>query len=90
MTFYFYRSHVNADGQWVYKNAAGQEVLAGNGYYDPRDGSIHIDLKLGKEASNSAREHLSTTGTREKENLFVINILKMIHRVNRKLFQVQE
>lgn len=35
MTFYFYRSHVNADGQRVYKNAAGQEVPAGNGYYDP-------------------------------------------------------
>jgi len=30
MTFYFYRSHVNADGRRVYKNAAGQEVLAGN------------------------------------------------------------
>lgn len=51
MTFYFYRSHVNADGQWVYKNAAGQEVLAGNGYYDPRDGSIHIDLNAGDEGS---------------------------------------
>lgn len=51
MTFYFYRSHENADGQWVYKNAAGQEVLAGNGYYDPRDGSIHIDLNAGDEGS---------------------------------------
>ena len=51
MTFYFYRSHVNADGQWVYKNAAGQEVLAGNGYYDPKDGSIHIDLNAGDEGS---------------------------------------
>ena len=30
MTFYFYRAHVNADGQRVYKNAAGKEVLAGN------------------------------------------------------------
>lgn len=30
MTLHFYRSHVNADGQRVYKNAAGQEVLAGN------------------------------------------------------------
>ena len=51
MTFYFYRSHENADGQWVYKNAAGQEVLAGNGYYDPRDGSIHIDLNAGDEGN---------------------------------------
>lgn len=51
MTFYFYRSHVDADGQRVYKNAAGQEVLAGNGYYDPRDGSIHIDLNAGDEGS---------------------------------------
>ncbi len=33
------------------QNAAGQEVLAGNGYYDPRDGSIHIDLKAGDEGS---------------------------------------
>lgn len=51
MTFYFYRSHINADGQRVYKNAAGQEVPAGNGYYDPRDGSIHIDLNAGDEGS---------------------------------------
>ena len=51
MTFYFYRSHVNADGRRVYKNAAGQEVTAGNGYYDPRDSSIHIDLNAGDEGS---------------------------------------
>ena len=48
MTFYFYRSYVNSQGQRVYKDQKGQTVAADkNGWYDPSDGSIHIDLNCG-------------------------------------------
>lgn len=35
------------NGSRVYKNANGEEVKAPNGWYDPSDGSIHIDLNAG-------------------------------------------
>ena len=47
MTFYFYRSWTQ-NGQKVYRNQKGQIVAADkNGWYDPGDGSIHIDLNCG-------------------------------------------
>ena len=45
--FYVYESYRNAAGEFVYKDASGNEVHAPNGYYDPSDGSIHIDLNAG-------------------------------------------
>ena len=45
--FYVYESYKNAAGEFVYKDASGNEVHAPNGYYDPSDGSIHIDLNAG-------------------------------------------
>ena len=51
MTFYFFRSYVK-DGMRVFKNAAGEIVaLKENGWYDPSDGSIHIDLNCGDMGS---------------------------------------
>ena len=51
MTFYFYRSFVQ-DGVRVYKNAKGETVpTQKNGWYDPSDGSIHIDLNSGDMGS---------------------------------------
>ncbi len=44
---------------------------------------IH-DVILEKEASNSTREHLSTTGPRENENLFMTSILERIRQVKEK------
>ena len=44
MTFYFYRSWVNEKGVRVYRDRSGKIVEADNGFYDPSDGSIHIDL----------------------------------------------
>lgn len=45
--FYVYESYRNAARELVYKDASGNEVHAPNGYYDPSDGSIHIDLNAG-------------------------------------------
>ena len=45
--FYVYESYKNAARELVYKDASGNEVHAPNGYYDPSDGSIHIDLNAG-------------------------------------------
>lgn len=45
--FHVYESYKNADGKRVYKDSDGNEVSALNGYYDPKDGSIHIDLNAG-------------------------------------------
>lgn len=45
--FYVYESYRNAAKELVYKDASGNEVHAPNGYYDPSDGSIHIDLNAG-------------------------------------------
>lgn len=46
-TFYFYESYVDESGERVYMNSYGDVVKAPNGYYDPVDGSIHIDLNAG-------------------------------------------
>ena len=47
ITFYFYESYINENGGRVYKDKNGNEVKAENGFYDPSDGSIHIDLNAG-------------------------------------------
>ena len=44
--FYFFESYVK-DGKWVYRDEKGVERPAPNGWYDPNDGSIHIDLNAG-------------------------------------------
>ena len=49
--FYFYESYVNDAGERVYKDANGLEKKAPNGWYDPSDDSIHIDLNAGGDAS---------------------------------------
>ena len=43
---YFYESYRNAKGAMVYQSREG-EKKAPNGWYDPSDGSIHIDLNAG-------------------------------------------
>ena len=50
-SFYFYESYVNEAGNRVYKDADGVEHNAPNGWYDPSDDSIHIDLNAGGDAS---------------------------------------
>lgn len=42
---YLYKSEV-VDGRRVYVDESGKEITA-NGYYDPSDGSIHIDINAG-------------------------------------------
>ena len=50
-TFYFFRSFMQ-NGVRVYKNAEGKVVPAKkNGWYNPEDGSIHIDLNCGDMGS---------------------------------------
>ena len=51
--FYVYESYKNAAGKRVYKNANGNEVPAPNGYYDTKDGSIHIDLNAGTDGKGT-------------------------------------
>ena len=52
ITTYFYRSYVNEQGERVYKDREGNIVPANeNGWYDPSDGSIHIDLNCGDMGS---------------------------------------
>ena len=46
--YYFYESYVNGDGKRVYRNEAGNEVKAPNGFYKRSDGSIYIDLNAGE------------------------------------------
>lgn len=49
--FYFYESYVNDDGDRVYRDEDGIERTAPNGWYDPKDDSIHIDLNAGSDGS---------------------------------------
>lgn len=53
ITFYFYESYVNENGDWVYKDKNGNIVKAENGFYDPSDGSIHIDLNAGYDGKGT-------------------------------------
>ena len=43
-TVYFYESYKDAEGNLVYKAQDGEVREARNGFYDPKDGSIHVDL----------------------------------------------
>ena len=45
-------SFVNESGTWVYLSDRG-EKKAPNGYYDPSDGSIHIDLNAGQSGEGT-------------------------------------
>ena len=49
---YVYESYVNEKGQRVYLSDRG-EKKAPNGYYDPSDGSIHIDLNAGQDGKGT-------------------------------------
>ena len=49
---YVYESYVNEKGQRVYLSDRG-EKKAPNGYYDPSDGSIHIDLNAGQSGKGT-------------------------------------
>ena len=49
---YVYESFVNEKGQRVYLSDRG-EKKAPNGYYDPSDGSIHIDLNAGQSGKGT-------------------------------------
>ena len=51
--FYVFESYKNEAGKLVYKDANGNEVPAPNGYYDPKDGSIHIDLNAGVDGEGT-------------------------------------
>ena len=46
---YVYESYENESGDRVYLDDHGNEVEAPNGFYDPSDGSIHIDLNAGQD-----------------------------------------
>lgn len=46
---YVYESYENESGDRVYLDDQGNEVEAPNGFYDPSDGSIHIDLNAGQD-----------------------------------------
>lgn len=51
MTFYFYRSYMQ-NGVRVFKNSQGKIVKATKkGWYNPADGSIHVDLNCGDMGS---------------------------------------
>ena len=43
-TVYFYESYKDENGNLVYKDRSGNVAEAKEGFYDPSDGSIHIDL----------------------------------------------
>lgn len=49
---YVYESFVNEKGQRVYLSDRG-EKKAPNGYYDPSDGSIHIELNAGQDGKGT-------------------------------------
>ncbi len=44
---YFYASYLDENRNRVYKNAKGEIEKAPNGFYDPKDGSIHLDINAG-------------------------------------------
>ncbi len=44
---YFYASYLDENNVRVYKNAEGKIEKAPNGFYDPKDGSIHLDINAG-------------------------------------------
>lgn len=43
-TVYFYESYLDENGKRVFKDRDGNIVEAKEGFYDPSDGSIHVDL----------------------------------------------
>jgi hypothetical protein len=45
---HFYESYLDRNGKRVYRDADGNVQKAPHGFYDPADGSIHIDLNAGK------------------------------------------
>ena len=47
LQIYVFKSYVNEDGKLVYKDKNGVEKAAPNGWYDPKDSSIHIDINAG-------------------------------------------
>ena len=51
--FHVYESYVNKAGKRVYRDANGNEKHAPNGWYDPSDGSIHIDLNAGADGKGT-------------------------------------
>ena len=51
--FYVFESYKNEAGKLVYKDANGNEVPAPNGYYNPKDGSIYIDLNAGVDGKGT-------------------------------------
>lgn len=51
--FYVYESYENNAGQRVYKDAEGNEMHAPNGYYDPKTGTVHIDLNAGQDGKGT-------------------------------------
>lgn len=51
--FHVYESYVNEAGRRVYRDANGNEKHAPNGWYDPSDGSIHIDLNAGADGKGT-------------------------------------
>lgn len=51
--FYVFESYRDTTGQLVYKDANGNEVSAPNGFYDPQDGSVHIDLNAGADGKGT-------------------------------------
>ena len=50
--FYVFESYLNSEGKRVFKDRTGKERSI-NGYYDPKDGSIHIDLHAGKDGNGT-------------------------------------
>ena len=56
---YFYESYLNENGERVYKDANGNEVEAPNGWYDPKDGSIHLDINAGNDGTGTVLFTLS-------------------------------
>lgn len=69
--FYFFESYVNEAGNRVYKDSDGVEKEAPNGWYDPDDGSIHIDLNAGRDANGLTLYTLSHELTHhlERQNI---------------------
>ena len=53
ITFYFYESYVDENGNRVYKDKNGNIVKAENGFYDPSDGSTYIDLNAGYDGKGT-------------------------------------
>ena len=66
--FYFFESYENEAGERVYKDENGVEKKAPNGWYDPADGSIHIDLNAGADGKGLTLYTLSHELTHYVEN----------------------